>query len=63
LRSWAILDTFDALSPKYDFPQTSNEISRWFTMDGLPAKVEFGANGIVGNATKPISASVANTNL
>ena len=38
LRSWAILDTFDALSPKYDFPQTPNEISRWFTVDGLPPK-------------------------
>lgn len=26
---WALLDTFDMLSPKYDYPQTKNTIFKW----------------------------------
>lgn len=51
--SWAILDTFDALAPKYDQPQTLEEVASWFRQAGLSnVRVEPGSNGIVGNAVK-----------
>jgi hypothetical protein len=50
---WAILDTFDALAPKYDLPQTLEEVRRWFGKRGLlDVEVEPGSNGIVANAIK-----------
>lgn len=50
---WAILDTFDALSPTYDKPQTLEEVLSWFEQARLSnVRVEHGSNGIVGNATK-----------
>jgi 2-polyprenyl-3-methyl-5-hydroxy-6-metoxy-1,4-benzoquinol methylase len=53
--SWAVLDTFDALAPKYDQPQSLEEVTRWFEEAGLSnVRVEPGSNGIVGNATKPL---------
>jgi SAM-dependent methyltransferase len=53
--SWAILDTFDALAPKYDQPQSLAEVTSWFEEAGLSnVRVEPGSNGIVGNATKPV---------
>ena len=56
---WAILDTFDALAPKYDKPQTLEEVRSWFRQAGLSnVRVERGSNGIVGNATKPNSAQL-----
>jgi SAM-dependent methyltransferase len=35
LFEWALLDTFDMLSPAYDKPQTSRTIQRWFEEAGL----------------------------
>lgn len=35
LVTWAILDTFDMLSPAYDYPQTLNTISKWGKEAGL----------------------------
>jgi ubiquinone/menaquinone biosynthesis C-methylase UbiE/uncharacterized protein YbaR (Trm112 family) len=35
LREWAILDTFDMLSPAYDRPQTSQTIREWFQQAGF----------------------------
>ena len=29
LKEWALLDTFDMLTPKYDFPQDSKTIKKW----------------------------------
>jgi len=53
---WAILDTFDALSPQYDLPQTLDEVSRWFKEAGLAeVRVEKGSNGIVGNGVEPLA--------
>ena len=53
---WAILDTFDALAPKFDKPQTLEEVLGWFRQADLAnIRVEHGSNGIVGNATKASS--------
>ncbi len=53
IREWAILDTFDALSPRYDFPQTLSEVRSWFEKAGLKdIDVRPGGNGILGNATR-----------
>jgi hypothetical protein len=35
LREWAILDTFDMLSPTYDQPQTGATLRQWFSEAGL----------------------------
>jgi SAM-dependent methyltransferase len=40
LREWAHLDTFDMLSPRYDYPQTLETVCRWGAEAGL---VEFEA--------------------
>lgn len=54
VREWAILDTFDALSAHYDFPQTIEEVRSWFEEAGLDGiEVRYGGNGIVGNGRKP----------
>ena len=50
---WAILDTFDALAPKYDKPQTIKEISSWFMEANLEnIDIQKGGNGIIANGTK-----------
>jgi SAM-dependent methyltransferase len=50
---WAILDTFDALSARYDRPQTIEEVTSWFEEAKLEdVEVSKGGNGIIGNATK-----------
>lgn len=50
---WAILDTFDALSPAYDFPKTLEEVRE---MVSSPAngkeEVFYGSNGVVANVQK-----------
>jgi hypothetical protein len=53
LVEWAILDTFDMLSPEYDQPQKLSTLKKW----ALDAKLEItycgvGDNGYVLNATK-----------
>ena len=51
---WAILDTFDALSPAYDIPVTLEEVRQWFENCRYQRfEVREGGNGIVGNGTKP----------
>lgn len=54
LEQWAVLDTFDALSPAYDFPQTEATVQSWFEAVQLSnIKVSRGLQGnIVGNAQK-----------
>ena len=47
-RAWAVLDTFDALSARFDKPQTLESVSRWVRSAGLhDTVVRPGANGIV----------------
>ncbi len=54
LKEWAILDTFDMLSPTYDNPQTIETVKQWFD-DALLTDVDvcYGYNGIEARATKP----------
>jgi len=50
ITKWAILDTFDALSPKFDSPQTLATMQEWFHEAGLlDIDVRPGGNGILGN--------------
>jgi SAM-dependent methyltransferase len=51
IKQWAILDTFSALAPVYDHPQTITEVRSWFEEAGLLGiDVRDGSNGIVGTA-------------
>jgi SAM-dependent methyltransferase len=53
LVTWAIMDTFDALSPKYDIPASLGEVERWFRDAGITQfEVREGGNGVVGNGVK-----------
>jgi SAM-dependent methyltransferase len=49
----AVLDTFDALTPAYDQPQTIASVQSWFDEAALQSvNVRFGGNGIIGTARK-----------
>lgn len=51
---WAVMDTFDALAPAYDFPVTRSEVVEWFRSAGYTDfEVHEGGTGLVGNGTKP----------
>lgn len=53
LKEWAILDTFDMLSPVYDTPQTIETVKQWFHDAHLTGiEVHYGYNGIEGRGTK-----------
>jgi hypothetical protein len=53
LREWAILDTFDMLSPAYDQRQTIDTFRSWFREAPLRnVDVHYGHNGIEGRACK-----------
>ena len=50
---WAVLDTFDALAPRYDLPRTLEEVRAMATLPELKdVEVFYGSNGIVANATR-----------
>jgi hypothetical protein len=54
IRQWAILDTFDALSPRYDSPQTIETARQWFEEAGLAEiNARAGGNGILANGRRP----------
>jgi SAM-dependent methyltransferase len=51
---WAILDTFDALAPRYDLPQRAETVEGWFREAGLQdVSVRPGGNGLLGNGRAP----------
>lgn len=53
-KEWAILDTFDVLSPAYDKPQTLRTVKKWFERAGLEhIEVHYGHNGIEGRGAMP----------
>jgi 2-polyprenyl-3-methyl-5-hydroxy-6-metoxy-1,4-benzoquinol methylase len=55
-REWAILDTFDMLSPAHDHPQTLSTVRSWFCDAGfVSVDVRKGQNGIVGKGRRPSS--------
>jgi SAM-dependent methyltransferase len=59
-REWAVLDTFDILSPRYDSPQRLRRVRRWFEEAGLEAvEVHYGWNGIEGRGCRPAGPSSA----
>ena len=54
LKEWAMLDTFDGLSPAYDKPRSLRRVKEWFTKAGLEnVEVHRGYYGIEGRGTKP----------
>ncbi len=53
LLDWAILDTFDMLSPEYDNPQTMKSLRNWFIEAGLMNIQIFKKGMIVGRGMKP----------
>jgi len=53
LKEWAILDTFDALSPAFDKPQTLESVRSWFDEAGLTdVYVQCGLNGVIGRGRR-----------
>jgi SAM-dependent methyltransferase len=53
IREWAILDTFDALSARFDLPQTLDQVESWLMEAGLKdVQVRPGGNGILGTARR-----------
>jgi uncharacterized protein YbaR (Trm112 family) len=53
-KEWAILDTFDMLSPKYTNRQTLQTVRQWLLDAGMVnSEVQYGYNGIEGRGTKP----------
>jgi hypothetical protein len=49
LKEWAYLDTFDMLSPNYDYPKRIETVRRWFQEASLEdIEVQYGHNGIEG---------------
>jgi SAM-dependent methyltransferase len=46
LKQWAYLDTFDMLSPRYDYPQTLKTVRGWIEESGLKGEAFYGMNGI-----------------
>jgi SAM-dependent methyltransferase len=51
--AWAVLDTFDALAPKYDKPQSLDAVRAWCDRADLEdVQVAFGGNGIEVNARR-----------
>lgn len=53
LKDWALLDTFDMLSPAFDLPQSLETFRGWYEESGLTdIDVHFGYNGIEGRARK-----------
>ena len=54
LKEWALLDTFDMLSPTYDIPASPKTFQRWHEEMGLEGiDVRLGPNGVVATAEKP----------
>lgn len=53
LKDWAILDSFDMLSPAFDFPQTLKSFKNWHVEEDLmEIDVHYGYNGVEGRARK-----------
>jgi SAM-dependent methyltransferase len=55
LKEWAILDTYDMVSPAFDFPVTLKTFKQWHVEAGLGnIEVHYGYNGVEGRAIKKI---------
>jgi SAM-dependent methyltransferase len=53
LEAWAVLDTYDALSPRYDKPQTVESVRTWCAREPLAdVDVRYGGNGVLVTARR-----------
>jgi hypothetical protein len=52
LREWAVLDTFDMLSPKHDYPQSAKTVQAWFEEAQLRDIEVFRRGVCIGRGTK-----------
>ena len=53
LKEWAILDTYDMVSPAHDHPATLKQYKGWHEAEGLKnIEVHYGYNGIEGRGVK-----------
>jgi len=53
-KEWAVLDTFDMYAPRYDLPQSEEDVRRWFEELCFESiVVENGPNGVIGRGVKP----------
>lgn len=53
-REWAVLDTFDMLSPQFDLPQSAGTVGAWFEAEGFTnVEVFRGPNGIIARGIAP----------
>jgi MoxR-like ATPase len=52
LDNWALLDTFDWLSPTYDWPQTANALRRWLEEECFTDIEVVRAGHLVGRGRK-----------
>lgn len=58
LCEWAVLDTFDVLSPRYDSPQDASTLRDWFEAAGfVDVSVASGVNGWDGRGCKRTTSS------
>lgn len=55
LKEWAVLDTFDMLSPKYDQPQRASTLHAWFEAAGFEAIQAFRDGLVVGRGRLPLA--------
>jgi hypothetical protein len=53
VREWALLNTFDMLSPTYDHPQSAETLRGWFEEAGMTNIEVFRRGFNVGRAVKP----------
>jgi len=53
IREWALLDTFDWLSPAYDHPQTPQTVVHWLQAAGLKQTEVLHAGHLVGRGRRP----------
>ncbi|MES2353812.1 MAG: methyltransferase domain-containing protein [Pseudomonadota bacterium] len=53
LKEWAILDTFDMLSPEHDHPKSARTLAHWFDDAGLVGVQVFRKGHLIGRGEKP----------
>ena len=53
LKEWAVLDTFDMLSPVHDHPQSAETVAAWLREAGLNRPEVFRPSHLVGRGEKP----------
>jgi 2-polyprenyl-3-methyl-5-hydroxy-6-metoxy-1,4-benzoquinol methylase len=53
MKEWALLDTFDMLSPTYDQPQDAPTLQAWMKHSGLEAIEVFRSGFLIGRGRKP----------